>query len=105
MVNKIAVIGDKDSVLALKAVGVEVFDATTAEEAQNLIKQLSSGYAVIFIAENLAELIPETLAKAKAQTFPAIVPIPTTQNSSGFGMKGIKSDVEKAIGVDILFNK
>lgn len=105
MVNKIAVIGDKDSVLALKAVGVEVFDATTAEEAQNLIKQLSGSYAVLFIAENLAEQIPEVLAKAKTQAFPAIVPIPTTQNSSGFGMKGIKSDVEKAIGVDILFNK
>lgn len=105
MVNKIAVIGDKDSVLALKAVGVEVFDATTAEEAQNLIKQLSGSYAVLFIAENLAELIPEVLAKAKTQAFPAIVPIPTTQNSSGFGMKGIKSDVEKAIGVDIIFNK
>lgn len=105
MVNKIAVIGDKDSVLALKAVGVEVFDATTAEEAQNLIKQLSGSYAVLFIAENLAEQIPEVLAKAKTQAFPAIVPIPTTQNSSGFGMKGIKSDVEKAIGVDIIFNK
>ena len=60
MVNKIAVIGDKDSVLAFKAVGVEVFDATTAQEAQSLLKKLShGGYAVIFVAENLAEQIPE----------------------------------------------
>ena len=41
MVNKIAVIGDKDSVLAFKSVGVEVFDATTAAQAKNLIRQLS----------------------------------------------------------------
>ena len=83
-----------------------MFDATTAEQAQPLIKKLSQGdYAVIFIAENLAEQIPETLAKAKLKPFPAVVPIPTGANSSGFGMQGIKADVEKAIGVDILFNK
>lgn len=106
MYNKIAVIGDKDSVLAFKSVGVEVFDATTAEQAQNLIKKLSQrDYAVVFVAENLAEQIPDTLAKAKLKPFPAVVPIPTDSNGSGFGMQGIKQDVEKAIGVDILFNK
>lgn len=106
MVNKIAVIGDKDSVMAFKAVGVEVFDATTASEAQALIRRLSQErYAVLFLAENLAEQIPDVLSKAKTKTFPAIVPIPTTEESSGFGMRSIKSDVEKAIGVDIIFNK
>lgn len=106
MPSKIAVIGDKDSVLAFKAVGVEVYDATTKEEAQSLIKKLSQGqYAVLLVAESLAEQIPETLAKAKLQTYPAVVPIPTTATPSGFGLLGIKSDVEKAIGVDIIFNK
>lgn len=106
MVNKIAVIGDKDSVLAFKSVGVEVFDATTAEQAQDLVKKLSQGqYAVVLIAETLAVQIPETLAKAKTRAFPAVVPIPTTAKSNGFGMQGIKADVEKAIGVDIIFNK
>ncbi len=106
MVNKIAVIGDKDAVLGFKAVGVEVFDATTAEQAQKLVHTLSQkDYAVIFIAENLAEQIPETIQKTKTQAYPALVPIPTNGQSSGFGLKGIKEDVEKAIGVDILFNK
>ena len=106
MPNKIAVIGDKDSVLAFKAVGVEVFDAATALEAQTLLKKLSQErYAVVFIAENLAEQIPEALGKAKLQTYPAVVPIPTGNKPTGFGMQGIKSDVEKAIGVDVIFNK
>ncbi|MCM1289366.1 MAG: hypothetical protein NC132_01760 [Corallococcus sp.] len=106
MVNKIAVIGDSDSVLAFRSVGVEVFDATTPSEAQTLIKKLSQEqYAVLFLAENLAEQIPEVLEKAKTKPFPAIVPIPTSAQSSGFGMQGIKKDVEKAIGVDIIFNK
>ena len=107
MPSKIAVIGDKDSVLAFKAVGGEVFDATTAEQASSLIKKLSqqNQYAVLLIAEGLAEQIPETLMKAKQQTYPAVVPIPTTEHPSGFGLSGIMSDVEKAIGVDIIFNK
>ena len=107
MPSKIAVIGDKDSVLGFKAVGVEVFDATTAEQASSLIKKLSQQgqYAVLLVAEGLAEQIQETLAKVKLQTYPAVVPIPTTATPSGFGLSGIKSDVEKAIGVDIIFNK
>ncbi len=106
MYNKVGVIGDKDSVLAFKSVGVEVYDATTAQQATALIRKLShEQFAVLFITEELAVLIPDVLAKAKTKPFPAIVPIPTSANSNGFGMMGIKSDVEKAIGVDILFNK
>ena len=106
MVNKIAVIGAKDSVLAFKSVGVEVFDARTAAQAKNLIRQLSEEqYAVLFLAENLAEQIPDVLAKAKTRAYPAIIPIPTTAVSSGFGMQGIKNDVEKAIRVHIIFSK
>ena len=106
MLNKIAVIGDKDSVLAFKAVGVEVFDATTPDQATQLIKKLTTEqYAVVMITEQLAELIPDTLKKAKPRAYPIVLPIPTSKGSTGFGMLGIKKDVEKAIGTDILFNK
>ena len=106
MLNKIAVIGDKDSVLAFKAVGVEVFDATTPDQATQLIKKLTTEqYAVVMITEQLAELIPDTLKKAKTRAYPIVLPIPTSKGSTGFGMLGIKKAVEKAIGTDILFNK
>ncbi len=106
MYNRIGVIGDKDSVLAFKAVGIEVFDAKTADEVKDLITKLSNQeFAVLFVTEDLAEQIPDTLAKAKTKPFPAIVPIPSSKGVSGFGMDGIKKDVEKAIGTDILFNK
>lgn len=106
MYNRIGVIGDKDSVLAFKAVGVEVFDATSAEEARELILELSKlDFAVLFITEDLACQIQDTLTKAKSKPYPAIVPIPSGSGSTGFGMYGLKKDVEKAIGTDILFNK
>lgn len=103
--SKVAVIGDKDSVLAFKAVGVEVFDCIDSESARKLLKQLTDlQYAVIFITEPLAQSIPDVIAKAKAKAYPAIVPIPTAEGTNGYGMNGIKKDVEKAIGTDILFN-
>jgi V/A-type H+-transporting ATPase subunit F len=106
MLNKIAVIGDKDSVLAFSAVGADVFDANSADTARELVRELSAkGYAVILITEQLAEIISDTLMRAKAKPFPAIVPIPSAKGSTGFGIAGIKKDVEKAIGTDIIFNK
>lgn len=104
--GKIAVMGDKDSILAFKAVGAEVFTAANVFEANETLKRLTAGeYAVVFVTEDIAELIPDTLGKLKTRTYPAVIPIPSSGGSTGLGMRGIKSDVEKAIGADILFNK
>lgn len=102
--NRIAVIGDKDSVLAFKALGVDVFDAKTVFDAEERLKKLAREYSVIFITEDIAETIPEILARYKARPYPAVIPIPGAQGTTGFGLKGISKDVEKAIGSDILFN-
>lgn len=103
--NRVAVIGDKDSVLAFKAIGVEVYDAVDGEQARQLIKQLTEEeFAVIFITEPLCVAIPDVISKAKTQAYPVLLPIPTSSGSNGYGMDGIKKDIEKAIGSDILFN-
>lgn len=102
----IAVIGDGDSVLAFKAVGAEVFTARNVFEANERLKTLvSGGYAVVFITEDIAALIPDTLKKMKTRTFPAVIPIPSSKGSTGLGLAGVKADVEKAIGADILFGR
>lgn len=106
MYNRVGVIGDSDSILAFKAVGVEVFDARDGEQARQLIKELSKqDFAVLFITEEYAKANGDLLQKAKTKPFPAIVPIPTSKGSTGYGLESVKSDVEKAIGVDILFNR
>lgn len=104
--GRIAVIGDKDSILAFKAVGAEVYTAANVFEANERLKKLTGGeYAVVFVTEDVAALIPDTLAKLKTRTFPAVIPIPSSKGGTGLGMSGLKADVEKAIGADILFNK
>lgn len=95
-------IGDKDSVLAFKAVGVETFAAQTVFEANDILRRLKDDYAVIFVTEDLAVQIGDTLEKLKAKPFPAVIPIPGGQGSNGYGLKSVRKDVEKAIGADIL---
>lgn len=101
--NKIAVIGDKDSVLAFKALGVDVFDAKTSFDAKEILKKLAREYSVIFITEDIAEAIADIVARYKTRAYPAVIPIPSAKGATGFGIAGISKDVEKALGADILF--
>lgn len=101
--DKIAVIGDKDSVLAFKALGVDVFGAKNFFEAQETLKKLARTYSIILITEDIAEAIPDIVARYKTRAYPAVIPIPSASGTTGFGMRGLSKDVEKAIGADILF--
>lgn len=103
---KIGIIGDKDSVLAFQAIGIECFSASNYREANKWIYKLAKeDYAVLFITEALAAEIEETLDAFKDKPFPAIILIPDNSGSIGLGMAGIKKSVEKAIGTDIIFGK
>ncbi|NMA96148.1 MAG: V-type ATP synthase subunit F [Clostridiales bacterium] len=103
---KIGVVGDRDSILGFKLLGLSVYPVREAKEASLLINRLArDDYAVIFITETMAKDIKETLDRYKAAPFPAIIPIPNNQGSIGLGMQGIKDNIEKAIGVDILFEE
>lgn len=103
--DSIAVIGDKDSVLAFKAIGLKVYSANTFEEAEKTLKMLARSFKVIYITEEIALLIPDLIERYKVRAYPIVIPIPSSNGSQGVGMEGIKKDVEKAIGADILFNK
>ena len=103
--GKIAVLGDRDSVELFVAAGADIYDASTEFEAIDGLKKLeASGYAVIFVTENIAALIPKQIEAVKSKPFPVVIPIPSAAGSNGFGMAGVKRDVEKAIGADILFS-
>ncbi|HOM03128.1 MAG TPA: V-type ATP synthase subunit F [Acetivibrio sp.] len=101
---KIGVVGDKDSILGFKALGMSVFPVTSAIEAQETIDKIASmQYAVIYITEQFAKDIVSTIEKYKDQRLPAIIPIPSNQGPLGIGMMNVKKSVERAVGADILF--
>lgn len=100
---KVAVIGDKDSILAFKALGVEVYTAIDGSDAEKSIKDLAKkDFGVIFITEDLAKEIPSTIDKYRQEMTPAIILIPSNKGSMGIGLRDINKSVEKAVGANIL---
>lgn len=103
MYKKIGVVGDKDSVLSFKAIGIDVFPVVEADEARRTIDKLAmEGYAVIFVTEQVAQNIDETIERYNKVITPAVILIPSNQGSLNIGMKRIQENVEKAVGVNIL---
>ena len=105
MRNGIAVVGDKDSVLAFKAIGIDAYPVDGEMQARDVVRELARKYSVIFITDAIAMQIESLLKRYKTRPYPVVVPIPSAEGNTGFGMQGIKNDVEKAIGSDIIFGK
>ena len=100
---RVCVIGDKDSVLPFKVLGVDVFTVVNGDEARSLLeKKANENYAIMFITEQIASLIPETVERYKGSMLPAIIFIPNNQGSLKLGLDAVRANVEKAIGVNIL---
>lgn len=100
---KIAVLGDQDSVLGFKALGLDVFPAETVEEARQTLHRLArNSYAIIYLTEQLAQSMSAELTHYKDEMTPAIILIPGKGGSLGIGMENVKKSVERAVGADIL---
>lgn len=117
MKYSLAIIGSREAILGFRALGVDTIAVKDSREAvENLfalkkMKQVSElgkeietpKYAVIFITEDLAQHISiEDYKKLSIGALPAIIPIPSHQGSTGFGLTKLKRIVEKAVGSDIL---
>lgn len=100
---KIAVMGDRDSVLGFRALGLEVFPCEDPIEARRTLHQLAhKDYAVIYITEQLSSQIPAEVERYKDDLTPAIILIPGKSGSLGLGASALQSAVERAVGADIL---
>ena len=103
MYKKIGVVGDKDSVLAFKALGIDVFPVVEVDEAKKTVDRLAmNDYAVIFVTEQVAKDIEETIERYNRQILPAVILILSNQGTLNIGMQRISDNVEKAVGVNIL---
>ena len=104
--RRIAVIGDPNSVMIFKAIGLDVCYEEKAEDIEKRIHELAKkGYAAIYITVDAAALAKDAINYYATATFPAIIPIPSNKGTLGLGMKKVKANVEKAVGADILFKE
>ena len=100
---RIAVLGDRESVLGFKALGLDVFPSESVEEARSTLHRLAKeNYAVVYLTEQLAQYMTDDLARYKDELTPAVILIPGKEGSLGIGMANVKKSVERAVGADIL---
>ncbi len=104
MKGKIAIVGDGDSITVFKAAGVATFPAETEAKARDILRKIAREYKIIFLTEELARPLTEFLKRFDEEVYPVVLSIPSKSGSTGYGAEVLKSAMERALGVDILFN-
>ena len=88
---KIAVLGERESVMGFAALGLAVFPVDSAEEAAEVFHRLtrqSDAYAIIYVTAS--------------SVTPAVILIPGAGGCKGLGMNALNAAVERAVGSNIL---
>ena len=101
--DKIGIIGGRDSVLGFLAIGFAVRPAADADAARRALQELAAECAAIYITEEYAEALAEDIAKYKDMPTPAVVVLPGVGGSRGLGMEALRSAAQRAVGADFLF--
>jgi V/A-type H+-transporting ATPase subunit F len=103
-IYQIAVVGDWESVMGFRALGLDTYPVTSTEEAKKTVHELAKGEkcAVIYLTEPLPKDMEDVLARYKDAILPAIILIPGREGSLGIGKDNIQRAVERAVGADIL---
>ena len=99
----IAVIGDWESVMGFRALGLDTYPVTSVEEAKRTVHDLAkTDCAVIYLTETLAKDMEDVIAHYKDEMRPAVILIPGRDGSLGIGKNNIQRAIERAVGADIL---
>ena len=99
----IAVVGDWQSVMGFRALGLDTYPVTAPEEAREIIHRLAKeNCGVIYLTEQLAAGLEDVIARYKDELRPAIILIPGREGSLGIGKDNIQRAIERAVGADIL---
>lgn len=102
---KIAVLGDRQTVMGFKALGLSVFPVTDAEEARRTFRRITrpeEEYAIIYVEESFAEALGREIDRFKDSPNPAVILIPGKEGSLGLGLNALNAAVERAIGSNIV---
>ena len=98
---RVGMIGDYDSAIGFKAVGIDTFVVKDLREARSVLNDLvRKGYGIVFITEEIA-LIEPVVDSVNRETSCSVLVIPSVKGSTGFARDKIRKNVERAVGIDI----
>ena len=106
--HRVAIVGPDGMVSGFRALGVDVFSATTSEEALAQIEHLKAVtiddtkplvYAVVCVIEEILHQVdPAAFDRVAHGNLPAVVILPGPQGSTGQAEARIKRLAEQAVG-------
>ncbi len=101
--GKIAFIGDADSVLGFRALGVETVVPVNANEAREqfarLVKEKTS---IIMITEDMMDNLQDQIDETVHMAIPSVVVLPGITGTQRRGEDTIRELIIKAVGVDLM---
>ncbi len=104
--SKIAVVGDRTSVLGFRGLGFDTYDVDEPAKAREVWPDiLSKEYDVVFVTEDVYAAIPDLVFELAEKPRPAVTVIPPATGSTGAGGEKIRKIVEKAVGSDVLIRE
>ncbi len=101
--TKIALIGDYDTTLGFRLVGINLsVIPKNVKETREALKQFfrNPDVGIILITEKIAETVSDLIAELSQSPTPSIVEIPDRSGSSGRQEKRLHDKVKRAIGVE-----
>ncbi len=100
--SKIAVLGQRDSVLGFRALGLTTVFADDRETAVKELHRLArEEYAIVYVTEYLAQQMMDEIDKYNDDPSPAVILIPGKGGSLGVAQTRLRRAVERAVGADI----
>lgn len=104
--KKIAIIGDRDTVLPFNILGIDTYivnnDDLVQKNLKNIIDKLvNNKYYIIFITEEYSIIAKESIDYYKNNEIPMITIIPAINKNLNIGINNISKNMEKAIGKNI----
>ncbi len=102
---RLAVIGDRESVMGFRALGLDVFPAGEADAKavfKKILRAEEPGYAILYITEELTVPLQAEIDSLKDELTPAVIPIPSKNGTLNLGMTALNNAVEQAVGSNIL---
>lgn len=101
--GKVAFIGDADSVLGFRALGVETVVPENGDEAREQFARLvREGTAVIMVTEEMMDHLREQIEATVHLTVPSVVVLPGVKGAMGKGEATIRELIIRAVGVDLM---
>ena len=103
MQGKIAIVGSLGTITVFKAAGVETFPVADEKSARETLRKVAREYPVVFLTEDWTPAVQDLMKRFDEEAYPVVLPVPSGEDT-GYGKDFLKSAMERALGVDILFN-